>query len=212
MGRAEKAWLYEDAIVAIHFYAAHNYAILGGDVYGKEDEIIFSMSDDWSVDKLEVVWEQFVERSTRKALLHIERHHRNSGEGYYYGLIALNEQELEILNSLPDGFPQELINTAIDLRVFEIEEIAWEYEDAIKVAHYYAQNNYAILGGDVYGKERDQFIITYDNWYLNQNGLPWEEYVEASRKRTITYIDNYHNRNGDEYCYAFVATNQPIRR
>lgn len=111
----------------------------------------------------------------------------------------------EIRKGLPEQFPEELLNSAYSLEVLHIRGLAWIDENAIKAIHACAEKRYAILGGDVYEQQHGRFIPTLDSWYLNQGALPWEEYVEESRKKAVSYITMYANRNGKMYYYAPVV-------
>jgi len=111
----------------------------------------------------------------------------------------------EICESLPEHFPEELLETAYSLEVLHIRGVAWNYEDAIKAIHAFVDAQYAILGGDVYRKEHETLVPTFDSWYLNQQTLTWEEYVDESRKAALSYIEMYYRRNGEMYYYAPVA-------
>ncbi len=113
--------------------------------------------------------------------------------------------DLGIRNLLPRFFPDELLQTGYSLEKYGCAEVAWWYEDALQVTHLFAEHNYAILGGDVWTKARGQFVSIGDNWYLNQDELEWERYVLESKMKTLSYIENYHQRNGPEYYYVLVA-------
>lgn len=102
-------------------------------------------------------------------------------------------------------FPFSVIDSAISLEELGIKELAWKWKDIHNVITFLVNNEYAILGGDVYLLENDEKIITYDNWYIDkETGTSWFDYVIKSQKKAIDYIDNYHIKNGDSYCYSIV--------
>ena len=102
-------------------------------------------------------------------------------------------------------FPSSVIDTAISLEELGIKDLAWKWKDIHNVITFLIDNEYAILGGDVYLLENGEKIITYDNWYLDkETGTSWLDYVTKSKKVAIEYIDNYHINNGDSYCYSII--------
>ena len=109
---------------------------------------------------------------------------------------------------LPEHFPEKLLEAASAIEGVYAGGVAWKYEDAMKAIHAIADAHYAILGGDVYRKEHDKLVSTYDSWYLNQQALSWEEYVEESRKKALSYIEMYDRRNGKMYYYAPVTAEE----
>ena len=106
-----------------------------------------------------------------------------------------------------EHLPEDLKRSAYSLEAFGANEFAWNYEEVKKVILYISNYRYAILGGDVWKKENTDFELTYDNWYINyDNSVSWEEYIEKSKTKALNYIDFYHQRNGDSYYYAPVAS------
>ncbi len=99
-------------------------------------------------------------------------------------------------------FPRELINSAKSLKHLGILEIAWDWQNAIKAIEYLSKYNYVVLGGDVYNKNLEP---TYDSWYINKNEIKSkEEFIIQAKKKAISYIIQYHDKNGDEYFYSIV--------
>jgi hypothetical protein len=106
---------------------------------------------------------------------------------------------------LPKRFPCELYESAISLQSIGLEELAWKYEDAKKVAECLCSQNYAILGGDVYSFEKEKLVPTYDNWYFEKEAsFSKEEYILKSKERAILFINSYSYRHGKDYYYALV--------
>lgn len=106
---------------------------------------------------------------------------------------------------LPEHFPKELLNAAYSLLDLGSKEVAWKFEDAIKATQWFAEHDYIILGGDVYYKDNEHFVITYDNWYLTDDEVDRPQNVEDGKRKTLSYIEMYHHRNGDAYYYTLLA-------
>jgi len=103
--------------------------------------------------------------------------------------------------------PNKFYENAISLSEFEISGFAWKWEYVNILLNYLNSNNYAILGGDVYKLENDQIDIAYDSWFCNKkDNMSWEFYVDESNKRAMEYINNYYERNGNDYCYSLVIS------
>lgn len=105
-----------------------------------------------------------------------------------------------------DVIPEELLILAKSLQHLGIVELAWDWDNVIKVIDILSESNYAILGGDVYKLNKGKLEAVYDNWYTNKDkGKPIEEFIELSRSRAISYINQYHLRNGNTYYFSIVA-------
>jgi len=104
-----------------------------------------------------------------------------------------------------DIFPDEVIKNAIDLRCIGIHEFAWRYDYALMAVYALNENNHIILGGDVYNlADKDGFLSsTRDSWYFNKNSIG--NNVAESNEKALDYINKYHNRNGDYFCYSIVV-------
>ncbi|WP_404447374.1 immunity 40 family protein [Sutcliffiella horikoshii] len=102
-------------------------------------------------------------------------------------------------------FHPSVIESAISLKDLGINELAWKWEDVHIVIDYLVENKYAILGGDVYLLQGDEKIVTYDSWYLDRDtGTSWLDYVIKSKETADEYINSYHMKNGDNYCYSII--------
>lgn len=87
---SEVVWKYQDAMKAIGYFANHNSAILGGDVYTmNEDGVLISDGSGWYTDRKLLGWEEYVEKSKQESLSYIEYFSRSNGEeGFYYALVV----------------------------------------------------------------------------------------------------------------------------
>lgn len=113
----------------------------------------------------------------------------------------------------PDDFPRTLSDAAHSLLDLRIEAYVWKYEDVKKVINFLIDEQYIILGGDVYTKVAGNLTLTYDNWYLKDpDPRPLHEHIKAdkervlemSREQSLSYVENYWKRNGDNYYYSVV--------
>lgn len=99
-----------------------------------------------------------------------------------------------------EKFPNELKLNSISLIDYNIDTVIWKKEFIIKFLFFLFNNNYAILGGDVYD---DNLKITYDNWFIKRDSSSdWRDYVELSYIKSIKYITDFYLKNGDNYYYS----------
>jgi len=105
----------------------------------------------------------------------------------------------------PNAFPGELLNKAKTLEHFGIAEMAWDWQNAIAVVEFLCEYNYAVLGGDVYRLINGDLESTYDSWYINKDvAKSREQFIGETKDRAISYINQYHERNGDDCYYSVV--------
>ena len=104
-----------------------------------------------------------------------------------------------------DILPEKIVEKAYNLRSFGIVEFAWRYDSILEVINILRDNNYIILGGDVHKIEEGGKIIPCigDTWYHNRASSPSD--VNESYKKAVDYINMYHKRNGDGFCYSVVV-------
>lgn len=100
--------------------------------------------------------------------------------------------------------PDRLIKNTLDLECIGIHEFAWEYKFALNAIKFLSDNNYIILGGDVYriNDQSGKISSTGDSWYFNKASDQSD--VIESYKRARDYIEKYRNRNGEYFCYSIV--------
>ena len=100
--------------------------------------------------------------------------------------------------------PYEISSRGIDLEdSIGVKEVAWEFEDIIQIISYLIENDYTILGGDVYKLVKDVIEITYDNWYINVSENYDIKY--ESQEKALHYVTEYNKKNGSNYLYSIVA-------
>ena len=166
--------------------------------------VIFFSGLEWSVERNELDWNEFVQKSAELSLAFIEKnqvHH----EKYLYALDFAEEEERILRSRLPMHFPEMLVNSAYLLDTSGYAEVAWKYEEAIQAIYFYTENHYGILGGDVYECNRESGVPTSDSWYYNFQNHDQSEGIENSKNKAIEYIEKYRKRNGDNYCYTLVV-------
>ena len=92
--------------------------------------------------------------------------------------------------------PQDLLERGIRLREeLGFYSIAWKFDDVMEVLKITRDKGMIILGGDVYRLNGNKPIITYDNWYT-------EEEDDNAFEVAIEYITKYRARNGDDFAYC----------
>ena len=102
-----------------------------------------------------------------------------------------------------------MIDSSITLEALGIDELAWRFEDVHHVIDYLVDNGYAILGGDVYSLLGNEINSTYDGWYLDRDVIvTWNNYMVQSKVFAHEYINSYHTKNGEHYCYSLVYSKE----
>lgn len=115
----------------------------------------------------------------------------------------------EMRAPLSSVFSEDVLRASYPLGVDWTTELAWKYEDTLKAIEYLAERGYAILGGDAYRRDQDQFIPTLDNWSVSyKHDITWEQYVAQSEKKARAYLEKYWKDAGDEYYYVLVFCNE----
>ena len=95
---------------------------------------------------------------------------------------------------------QDLLERGMHLREeYGIYGIAWRFDDVMEVLKITRGKGMIILGGDVYRLSGNEPIITYDNWYT-------EEEDDDAFEVATQYITNYRARNGDDFAYCLVIS------
>jgi hypothetical protein len=81
--------------------------------------------------------------------------------------------------SLPPGLRRKLI----DLGPRDPFEVALLIPDTRRALKWFSQNQYAVLGGDVWVKaDGDQYRPALDNWSIDaKRDEPWTAYVQRAR-------------------------------
>src|SRR5437667_12482218 len=105
------AWRSESIKAVIHWITKKNAVILGGRMFLDAEGVIFFSGLEWSVERNELDWNEFVQKSAELSLAFIEKnqvHH----EKYLYALDFAEEEERILRSRLPMHFPEMLVNSA----------------------------------------------------------------------------------------------------
>ncbi|MCO5533299.1 Imm40 family immunity protein [Enterococcus faecium] len=94
--------------------------------------------------------------------------------------------------------PDKLLEKGICLENLGIKELAWDFNYTSELIDILELYNYKILGGDVYKFSKGQIEPTYDNWFFTN------EKFNESLKKTRYYINDYHNKHGNEYLFSII--------
>lgn len=97
--------------------------------------------------------------------------------------------------------PPDILRKGYSLEHLGIGEIAWRKDEIISIIKILNKKKIPVLGGDVYKVINGKIEITYDNWYMDNDGKP--DYVEKSLSKVITYIGEYESVNGNiHWCFS----------
>ena len=86
-----------------------------------------------------------------------------------------------------------LLEFGVNSRAFNREEI----QDILEILR---EEGIAVKGGDVWKKNDNNIILTYDNWYCERNqNETYSDFVNRSIEYTNIYINNQNIEKGDLY-------------
>jgi immunity protein 40 of polymorphic toxin system len=105
--------------------------------------------------------------------------------------------------------PKDMRKSELSLESIGVNDVAWSRKDAISIAWYIHNNNYAILGGDVLVIKNNKISYTYDNWSIDKkinSNMIWQEIIDISLKITTQYILKYNEGNNNIY-YSYTCVN-----
>jgi hypothetical protein len=101
--------------------------------------------------------------------------------------------------------PPSLLAVKCNLSGSGSADIAWHYHDAKEVLHILKENNKIILGGEVYTPGAKHMDLTWDAWDYDSNPKFTNlENAEKSYEVALNYMESYHKRNGDNFCFSIV--------
>ena len=97
--------------------------------------------------------------------------------------------------------PKRIIETRIDLEEqLGIYDLAWRYEDAVKLIKFCRNHNLFIMGGDVLKIHKNNEIeFTYDNW---SSDIITDKDSTKATDSYREYINKYPNK--EDFIYSFV--------
>ena len=107
---------------------------------------------------------------------------------------------------LPSDFPIEFLELAKDLSQIGINELAWDGRTSIKVIDFLSENDFFVLGGDVYKVDDGILMPTIDSWYtiLELPSIVSDKLIEEAKIKSTEYINRFIERNGNSYYYTII--------
>jgi hypothetical protein len=114
----------------------------------------------------------------------------------------------DYLSRLPNDFPDELLQKGKSLKHIGLSCLVWNRENALEVVEFFSTSDYAILGGDVYVMSGSNMKSTSDSWFVDENDVSWDEYVNMARNKANVYINQYNNNNGDNFYYSIIFSDK----
>lgn len=103
--------------------------------------------------------------------------------------------------------PDDLYLQSYNLGVLGISDVAWKTEQALQVVNCLSDQNYLILGGDVFKIDATcgDILITGDSWFYNKNSaINAEKNIMISKAKALDYIKKYSERNGIDFVYSII--------
>lgn len=88
-----------------------------------------------------------------------------------------------------DNFPQEFMETAVNLREYGMDGFAWRLEETLKVLRYLkSRPEITVLGGDayLYIPKKDVLYPLLENWYFIPDGK--NDHI-GSVEKAIEYVE-----------------------
>ncbi len=114
----------------------------------------------------------------------------------------LENNSKELLTKYKRLIPEKLLNRGINLIPIGTNELGWKYSDIIEIL---SLADFIVLGGDVLSKNNSVIKFTYDSWYYNYDkNLSDQENIAKSIMKATSYINKYHELNGDSFIYSLV--------
>lgn len=98
-------------------------------------------------------------------------------------------------------FP-DLLEKSWSLAHLGIAEYAWEKTEIMKILGICRERKIPVLGGDVYKIRNGKAEVTYDNWFINDDGT--SDHAERSIDAAVSYIKEYESIHGEDFVYTIV--------
>jgi|AGTN01.1.fsa_nt_gi hypothetical protein len=98
-----------------------------------------------------------------------------------------------------------LTDKGIILKELGLNEYALSKYYSFEFIKILKEEKIAILGGDVYFKDKGDIYYTYDNWYIQRkDNESYDSYLQRSINVSLEYIKSYSKINIDESNLYFV--------
>jgi hypothetical protein len=93
-----------------------------------------------------------------------------------------------------ENFPNHLLIEYIDLNKIGFNELAWRAPKILDVIEYLYNNNYYILGGDVYTINKNKIEFSYCGWHTNSGDSRIDSKIKALNyiKKLIKIDNNFY--------------------
>ena len=106
------------------------------------------------------------------------------------------------MGDLSEVVPKELLERGINLEEIGICEYAWDKDTVQDVIKYLLQEKIPIYGGDVYISKDNKVELTYDNWYIDDDGS--EDFYLKSYEKALKYITELEANTNTKNLYTVV--------
>lgn len=102
---------------------------------------------------------------------------------------------------------QKILEKAVSLDNFGMNDLTWEKEDAKILITSLMQDDIGILGGSVYKIDSNNLIPMYDNWSYNPDAKETrKEFYFGSKIKALEYIKKYPIYPGEKILFSLVFT------
>ncbi len=101
--------------------------------------------------------------------------------------------------------PIDMVKKSISLKMNGINDLAWYGKDALEAIEFLSNCGTLILGGDVYIISEQKIKLTYNNWYyIPVESKTHQENIDAAKEHAVSYIQDFMQKNGNDYLYSIV--------
>ena len=107
------------------------------------------------------------------------------------------------LDETKQVLPDNLLTSAYELD--NAGNVAWCFADFKAVLASLKGRGKVILGGEVYTLSKGRIDLTWDLWeYQIDPALSPDLNIERSYDESVSYLDSYRKKFGDDFCYSVV--------
>ncbi len=115
----------------------------------------------------------------------------------------LHSRKMNTTDWLKILLPKFLMNKTVSLSEIGGSELAFTYDDIVKVIQIVSDKELIILGGDVLRRKNVTLMCKYDNWYYQELKYN-KDSINKSKKMAEAFINSYVGKNGREYLFVIV--------
>lgn len=106
------------------------------------------------------------------------------------------------MNPLTNVLSSEIIQKGYNLMSLGVDEYAWDMLSIKTILEILAKEQIAVLGGDVYEISGGKIEMTFDSWYIDEDGSV--DFYDKSKKVALEYIQKYEDNNSGKYIYSIT--------